>query len=255
MQMSSNQKCVMIVAGETSGDAHGAHLVRAMKKKDPSLFFCGIGGEALKAAGVDILLDASQLSVVGITEVFAKIPNVLNGISIIKKKMRKMHPGLIILIDFPDFNLHIASIARKEGIPVLYYVSPQVWAWRSGRIRKIKQNVDHMAVILPFEKDYYTRHNVPATFVGHPLLDSYSPIEEMKTDDADDANMVIGLLPGSRVSEISRNLPYMLASASILNHRYENITFLLSVAPSISRQWVETYVNPYKNTCRIELVT
>ena len=132
MQTASNKKCVMIVAGETSGDAHGAHLVRAMKKKDPSLSFCGIGGQSLKAAGVDILLDASLLSVVGITEVFVKIPNVLNGISIIKKNMRKMHPGLIILIDFPDFNLHIASIARKEGIPVLYYVSPQVWAWRSG---------------------------------------------------------------------------------------------------------------------------
>ncbi len=255
MPILSDHKQVMIVAGETSGDAHGAHLVHAMKKKDPSLHFTGIGGPALKAAGVDILVDAHDLSVVGITEVFAKIPNVLKGISLLKENIRKLRPGLIILIDFPDFNLHIASIAKKLGVSVLYYVSPQIWAWRSGRIHKIKRNVDHMAVILPFEEDYYRRHNIPATFVGHPLLDSYAPIEKEKSDAADDSHLVIGLLPGSRSSEISRNLPYMLASASLLNGQYENITFLLSVAPSISRQWIETYVDPYKNICRIELVT
>ncbi|MBC2715069.1 MAG: lipid-A-disaccharide synthase [Desulfobacteraceae bacterium] len=254
MTTPSVQKCVMIIAGETSGDAHGAHLVRAMKKKDSSLFFCGIGSDALRTAGVKILVDSKELSVVGITEVFAKIPKVLNGISTVKKLLQGLSPDLIILIDFPDFNLHIASIAKKHGVPVLYYVSPQIWAWRSGRIRKIKQNVDHMAVILPFEKEYYTRHNIPATFVGHPLLDSYSPIEEKKSDNVEDPTPVVGLLPGSRVGEIDRNLPYMLASASILQHRFQNMKFLLSVAPSISRQWVESFVNPYKNTCRIELV-
>lgn len=255
MQTSLNRKYVMMIAGETSGDAHGAHLVRAMKQADPSLRFTGIGGNAMRAEGVDILVDASELSVVGITEVFSKIPTVLNGISIVKKNLRTLRPSLIILIDFPDFNLHIASIARKLGVPVLYYVSPQIWAWRSGRIRKIKQNVDHMAVILPFEEDYYTRYDIPATFVGHPLLDAYAPIQAKKTDDADEGNPVVGLLPGSRVSEISRNLPYMLASASILNRQYEDLSFLLSVAPSISSQWMESFVNPYKKTCRIELVT
>ena len=254
MKMSSDAKCVMIIAGETSGDAHGAHLVRAMMEKDSSIFFCGIGGDALRAAGVEILMEAKELSVVGITEVFAKIPKVLNGISIVKNNLRRLAPDLIILIDFPDFNLHIASTAKKLGVPVLYYVSPQIWAWRSGRIRKIKRNVDHMAVILPFEKDYYTRHNIPATFVGHPLLDSCSPIEGEKLENEADSPTVIGLLPGSRASEIGRNLPYMLASASILQHRFKDIRFLLSVAPSISREWVESFVNPYKNTCRIELV-
>ncbi len=254
MSVSSVQKCVMIIAGETSGDAHGAHLVRAMKKKDPSLFFCGIGGDALKAAGVKILVDAKELSVVGITEVFAKIPKVLNGISTIKKVLQSLHPDLIILIDFPDFNLHIASIAKKHKVPVLYYVSPQIWAWRSGRIRKIKQNVDHMAVILPFEEDYYTRHNIPVTFVGHPILDSYSPLDKKKSDHGAALPPVIGLLPGSRTSEIARNLPLMLASASILQNRFKDIKFLLSIAPAISREWVESFVNPYQNTCRIELV-
>jgi len=254
MKMSSAQKCVMIIAGETSGDVHGAHLVRAMQKKDRSLLFCGIGGEFLRSAGVEILVDAKEISVVGITEVFAKIPKVLDSISIVKDNLCRRSPDLIILIDFPDFNLHIASFAKKQGVPVLYYVSPQIWAWRSGRIRRIKRDVDHMAVILPFEKDFYIRNNIPATFVGHPLLDSYSPIKEEKSDNVADAIPVIGLLPGSRVSEIKRNLPYMLASASILQQRFKNIKFLLSVAPSISKEWIEAFANPYKNTCCIEIV-
>ncbi|MCD6584301.1 MAG: lipid-A-disaccharide synthase [Desulfobacteraceae bacterium] len=253
MKILSAQKSVIIIAGETSGDAHGAHLVCAMKKKDPSLSFYGIGSHALRAAGVNILMDAKELSVVGITEVFVKLPKVLDAISIIKNNLQKLSPELIILIDFPDFNLHIASIAKKQGIPVLYYVSPQIWAWRSGRIRKIKRLVDHMAVILPFEKEYYTRHHIPATFVGNPLLDSYSPIEK-KSDNEAVSPPVVGLLPGSRVSEIKRNLPYMLASATILQHRFKNIKFLLSVAPSVSKEWIASFVDPYKNTCRIEIV-
>lgn len=254
MTLSQSQKTVMIIAGETSGDAHGAHLVRAMKEKAPFLNFCGIGGGALRAAGVDILVDAQTLSVVGITEVFVKIPSVLNAISTIKKNLRERRPDLVILIDFPDFNLHIAAIAKKQGIPVLYYVSPQIWAWRSGRIRKIRKNVDHMAVILPFEAEFYARGNVPVTFVGHPLLDACFPKPEKEPDPSAASPPVIGLLPGSRVGEISRNLPFMLASATVLQRRFKNIRFLLSIAPSISREWVESFVGPYRKTCAIEVV-
>ena len=256
MTISSAPKTVMIIAGETSGDAHGAHLVRAMKKMAPALVFCGIGGDALRAAGVEILVEARNLSVVGITEVFAKIPSVLKAISTVKKNLRQRRPSLVILIDFPDFNLHIAAIAKKQGIPVLYYVSPQIWAWRSGRIRKIRKTVDHVAVILPFEADYYARRDVAATFVGHPLLDAHSPPEDMPPDPGGVApTPVIGLLPGSRVSEISRNLPFMLASATLLRQRFGNIQFLLSIAPSISREWVESFVNPYQKTCPVELIS
>ncbi len=255
--MPSDAKTVMIIAGETSGDVHGAHLVAAMRQKDPSLAFSGIGGPALRAAGVEILMDSHDLSVVGITEVAAKIPNVLAGISIIKKKLRQRRPCLMILIDFPDFNLHIASIAKKMGVPVLYYVSPQIWAWRSGRIHKIKRCVDHMAVILPFEADYYRRHNIPATFVGHPLMDGCRPLPQTQPaaqpNAMENTAPVVGLLPGSRRSEISRNLPYMLASASLLNRKYPDIRFLLSVAPSISSEWIDSYAGPYKKTCRIEI--
>ncbi len=250
-----NQKCVVIIAGETSGDVHGANLVRAMKKRDGSIFFCGIGGEALRNEGVKLLADAAELSVVGVTEVFSKIPKVLQKMSSIKNLLRGLKPDLIILIDFPDFNLHVAAFAKKLGIPVLYYISPQVWAWRSGRIRKIKKTVDKMAVILPFEEAYYAAYNVPATFVGHPLLDDYVPLPEGGKDKSEAFSPVVGLLPGSRVTEIEKNLPVMLAAASVLRTRFENIQFIVSQAPSIDREWMEKFIAPYRASCRIELMS
>jgi lipid-A-disaccharide synthase len=256
MTASSASKTVLIIAGETSGDAHGAHLVRAMRAKDPALEFLGIGGEALRKAGVEILVDAGTLSVVGITEVFAKLPEVLDAISRVKDALRRRRPDLVILIDVPDFNLRIAALAKKRKIPVLYYVSPQIWAWRSGRIRKIRKTVDHVAVILPFEAEYYAQRNVAATFVGHPLLDACSPdAQKPPAVFGEGEGPVIGLLPGSRVSEISRNLPFMLAAASVLRQRFPAIRFLLSIAPAIDREWVASFVAPYRKTCPMELVS
>ena len=134
MMTLSTHKKVLIIAGETSGDAHGAELVREIKKLNETITFCGIGGEGLKSEGVKILVDASELSVVGITEVFSKLPAVLKSYSSVKNILRIERPDLVILIDFPDFNLAVAKIAKKFKIPVLYYISPQIWAWRSGRI-------------------------------------------------------------------------------------------------------------------------
>ncbi|MBU1163767.1 MAG: lipid-A-disaccharide synthase, partial [Proteobacteria bacterium] len=165
-------KHVMIIAGEASGDLHGSKLVRAICNKNKEIYFCGIGGQALKKAGVKILVDASELSVVGITEVFSKIPNLFKAMSVVKRHLKSLKPDLVILIDFPDFNLKIAAAAKKLGIPILYYISPQVWAWRPGRVKTIRELVNHVAVILPFEEDFYKKHNVPVTFVGHPLLDN-----------------------------------------------------------------------------------
>ena len=248
------QKRVMIIAGEASGDSHGAQVVSAMKRKDGAISFCGIGGPALKAAGVDILIDAKELSVVGITEVLVKLPQVFKSIAVIKESLKNLRPDLLILVDFPDFNLHIATIARKLNVPVLYYISPTVWAWRAGRIHKIKKNVDHMALILPFELAYYTRHNIPATFVGHPILDYYPSGTTAPVERPADQPLTVGLLPGSRHGEIEKNLPEMLAAASQLHNRFPGIRFLLSVAPTIDRAWLETYIAPYKKTCRIALV-
>ena len=246
-------KCVLIIAGETSGDFHGAHLVRALRKKDARIFFCGIGGERLKAEGVRLLMAAHEISVVGITEVISKIPKVFSGISAIKKIFNGLRPDLIILIDFPDFNLHIAKLAKKQGVPVLYYISPQIWAWRSGRIEKIRQYVDQMAVILPFEQDYYRKYNVPATFVGHPLLDYY-PEQDTLIADGVRNDLIIGLLPGSRRGEIEKNLPVMLAAATRIQETFPEIRFLISIAPGIDGQWVDQFIRPYRNGCRIEQV-
>ena len=156
MNPGASQFCVTILAGEASGDQHGAKLVSAMQKKTSSLFFCGMGGDALRRAGVRIVMEASELTVVGITEVFVKIPAILKGMAKIKKLLISLKPDLLILIDFPDFNLHIAAVAKKLDIPVLYYISPQIWAWRQGRVKRIGKIIDHMAVILPFEQRFYT---------------------------------------------------------------------------------------------------
>ncbi len=242
MKSNSNPPCVVVIAGEASGDQHGAKLVAAMQKKHPGLFFCGVGGPALRQAGVRIVLNAAEVTVVGITEVISKIYSILKGLGIIKKLLKSLRPDLVILIDFPDFNLHIAGVAQKLGIPVLYYISPQIWAWRRGRIKKIKRRVDHMAVILPFEEQFYRDHHVPVTFVGHPLLDDSLPAAEQALKDGIQYPPVIGLVPGSRETEIIRLLPVMLEAADILKQRLKHVTFIISRAPSIKWQLIDSII-------------
>lgn len=245
----------MIIAGEASGDLHGSKLVLAMREKNSDLFFCGIGGQALRDAGVKIIVDASQLSVVGISEVFSKMPSLFRGMSVAKKLLKSLKPDLLIIIDFPDFNLHIAGTAKKLGIPVLYYISPQVWAWRPGRVKKIRKIVDHVAVILPFEEDFYKKHQVRVSFVGHPLLDTHLFSEESSIAANAGDIPVVGLLPGSRDREIAKLLPVMLQSARILLERDKNMKFIVSVAPSIKRKFVETIVEEYRGEYDFELVS
>lgn len=235
----SDVKRIMIIAGEASGDLHGSRLIKAIKEKKNGLFFFGIGGNLLKEAGVKIIKDASTLSVVGITEVVSKIFSLIKGMADAKKALKTLKPDLLILIDFPDFNLHIAAAAKKLGIPVLYYISPQVWAWRQGRVKKLKNLVNHLAVILPFEKDFFKKHGIPVTYVGHPLLDGeiYVPENKKKTD-----TQVIGLLPGSRDSEVARHLPVMLEAAVLINKKIKDIEITVSLASTVKRQHVEKII-------------
>lgn len=242
MNLISHHPCVAIVAGEASGDQHGANLVSAMQKKQPGISFYGIGGPALKQAGVNIVVDAAELTVVGITEVISKIPAILKGMGSVKKLLKSLKPDLLILIDFPDFNLHMAAVARKLRIPVLYYISPQIWAWRKGRVRKIKRRVDHMAVLLPFEAQFYRRHNVPVTFVGHPLLDTCLPAVEQALRRRTLENPIIGLLPGSRESEIIRLLPTMLEAADLLRQQLKHVTFVISQAHTVKRALMDPII-------------
>jgi lipid-A-disaccharide synthase len=224
---------VAIVAGEASGDQHGGKLVAAMRRRDAGLVFSGIGGPALQAAGVNILVDAAELSVVGLTEVFVKLPAILRALRAMRRLLREFRPDLLILIDFPDFNLRIAAAARRLGIPVLYFISPQVWAWRSGRVRQIRRRVDHMAVILPFEADFYRAQRVPVTFVGHPLLDDPPAPAVPAYRVGGGSGPVIGLLPGSRSGEVARHLPVMLAAARLMKQRHRAARFIVSRTASV----------------------
>ncbi|MFC1881581.1 lipid-A-disaccharide synthase, partial [Thermodesulfobacteriota bacterium] len=251
----SHQTCVAIIAGEASGDQHGAKLVQAMQKKNPDLFFCGIGGPALRQAGVRILVDACELTVVGITEVFSKLPGILKGMGTIKKLLKSLKPELLILIDFPDFNLHIAATAKKIGIPVLYYISPQIWAWRQGRVKRIGRLVNHMAVILPFEQQFYTANNVPATFVGHPLLDTPLPTADEIFTTSVEGPVTIGLVPGSRDNEIARHLPVMLNTADILKDRLKQARFIISQAASVERKQIEVVVADHPCRMNVDIIS
>ena len=251
MASNSTSSTVVIVAGEASGDLHGAKLVDAMQARTDRLYFLGVGGPALRRAGVRIVVEAAALSVVGVTEVVAKLPAILKGLKTVKRYLKKLKPDLLILIDFPDFNLNLAAAAKKMGIRVLYYVSPQIWAWRPGRVKRIARLVDHMAVILPFEEKFYKKHQVPVTFVGHPLLDNPLPVSVETFKKPNGAQPVVGLLPGSRESEIIRHVPVMLETAGILKARFSGLKFLISHAPSVCKEQLELLVN--KNQSDIDL--
>ncbi len=250
----NDQKMVMIITGEASGDLHASKLVKALRKRGRNLFFCGIGGQALKDEKVRILVNASALAAVGITESFKKIPGILKKLAFVKMYIKNLRPDLLILLDFPEFNLNVASTAKKNGIPVLYYISPQFWAWRPGRINKIKKRVNHVAVILPFEEDIYRKHEIPVTFVGHPLLDSNLPPIDMKNEREIRINPVIGFLPGSREREIERHLPIMLNAARILRNRKKNVKFIISIAHTVKRKLVEKIVEKYQQIGEFELL-
>ncbi|HPR15315.1 MAG TPA: lipid-A-disaccharide synthase, partial [Smithella sp.] len=213
-------KTVLIIAGEASGDMHGANLVREMLNRDPALKFYGIGGKKMLQEGVQLLADASTMAVVGLTEVVFKLKDILKIMRTIKKSLDERRPDLVILIDYPDFNLPVAKAARRHNIKVLYYISPQVWAWRQSRIEQIKKTVTRMAVILPFEVETYRRHGFAADYVGHPLLDmiktTYSKKESRKKFDLHEDKITIGILPGSRMSEIKKLLPELLQAATIM---------------------------------------
>ena len=236
---------IMIVAGEASGDLHGANLVRAMRQQAPHLHFCGMGGTELMQAGVELLCDAAKMAVVGAVEVLSHLGDILRARRTLINRLRHRRPALLILIDYPDFNLLLARTAKQLGIPVFYYISPQVWAWRSGRVRTIKRLTDRVAVILPFEQTFYARHGMQVDFVGHPLMDSVTPgitPAQFKVQHGiDPSRPVIGLLPGSRRKEVAALLPDFLAAAGLIAASHPQAVFLLPQAPTISRSLLEEH--------------
>ncbi len=252
---------VMIIAGEASGDLHGAKLVRAMQKVRPELTFCGMGGKELLAAGVDILFDAKKIAVVGLAEVISHLPDILTAQKILRKTIKKEHPELLIIIDFPDFNLMLAKFAKKLGIPVFYYISPQVWAWRPGRVKTIAQRVDRVGVILPFEEEFFRSRGLIADYVGHPLLDSVKITKNRrkfcKEQTIDPESLCIGLLPGSRKKEIVSLLPILLKSAQrVQKQKQQKMVFLIPLASTISKSEIrENGLDKFGSNLDIRIIT
>ena len=238
---------VMIVAGEASGDLHGAFLVREMLTINPSLQFYGIGGNKMKEAGVQLLAHAADIAVVGVSEVFSKIGTFIKINAGIRKSMDQLKPDLVILIDFPDFNLNIvARAAKKRNIKIFYYISPQVWAWRGGRVQQIKKLVDQMAVILPFEVDFYAAHGFAVHYVGHPLRDtvktSFTKPQARLRFGLAEKQTTIGLLPGSRTSEINRLLPEILQAAKIIAQKIPDVQYILPLADTLEEKAVSSMI-------------
>lgn len=228
---------IMIVAGEASGDMHGARLIAALKEQAPGAQVCGIGGPELTRQGVEILYDSSQLAVVGIVEVISHLSFIRAALRTLENRLKEQQPDLLILIDYPDFNLIMAKKAKRLGIPVFYYISPQVWAWRSGRVKTIKKLVDRMAVILPFEQEFYRERGMTVDFVGHPLMDSVRTTRTredfLQSLGIDPESTVIGILPGSRKREIAGMLPIFLEAAKRMQEQLTKPVFLLPLAPTL----------------------
>lgn len=230
-------KKIMIVAGEASGDIYGAGLVRSVHQHDPGVQFFGIGGVRMREVGCQTLVDSADMAVVGLVEVLKHFNIIASAFLRLKQVLQQEPPDLLILIDYPGFNLRLAKVAKRCGVKVLYYISPQIWAWRQGRVHKIKKLVDQMAVILPFEAQFYERAGVPVTFVGHPMADlvqvAVTKEEAAKSFGLDPSCPVIGLFPGSRYNEVSRLLPVILGAARLLHQRFPTVRFVLPLASTL----------------------
>lgn len=220
-----------IVAGEASGDLHGSNLMKALKERDAEADFRFWGGDLMQSVGGELIKHYKEMAFMGFFEVATHLRQVLNNIKVCEVDILLYEPDVLILIDYPGFNLRIAEFAHEHGIKVIYYISPQVWAWKKNRIHKIKRCVDEMIVILPFEKEFYEKHQVPVHFVGHPLLDAIDKdirkseaVTDFRQRNNLDEREIVAILPGSRKQEIDKMLPVMLEVAT----QYPQYQFIVS---------------------------
>ncbi|HEX9861453.1 MAG TPA: lipid-A-disaccharide synthase [Nitrospirota bacterium] len=247
---------VMIVAGEASGDLHGGNLARALLAQRPGIELFGIGGENMRAAGVDTLVDNREIAVVGIWEVLSHFGVIKAAFDRMKRILEDDPPELVILIDYPDFNLRLAKIARKAGVRVVYYISPQVWAWRRGRVKKMAGLIDKMLVAFQFEEKFYKDAGIDCAFVGHPLLDAVGETpgrEELASRlGLDPERPVAGLLPGSRKKELSFHLPVILESYRLLKDKMPDVQGVIPVAGTLARSDFRPYMQGFEDVRLVE---
>ncbi|WGS84672.1 lipid-A-disaccharide synthase [Methylomonas sp. UP202] len=235
---------VLFSAGESSGDRHAAHMYQAMRATDSGVRGLGMGGSAMREAGIDIRYDSSGIGVIGLVEVLKHYREIRRALKIMKALVVAEKPDLLVCVDYKEFNLKLAQFAKRLGVKVLFYVSPQVWAWRPGRVKTYGKAIDMMAVIFPFETRYYQDEGVPVRYVGHPSVDKVKPLygrdEDFSRFDLDPLRPVIGILPGSRSNEIKRMLPVMLEAAAILARRAPKPQFLLPQADSVDDEQIQS---------------
>lgn len=239
--MADRAPLVMLSAGEASGDQHAASLFRELKAIIPGVRGIGMGGPAMQAAGIDIRFDSSGIGVIGLAEIARHYGEIRGALNLMRNLARDERPDLLICVDYKEFNFRLAKAAKALGIKVLFYVSPQVWAWRQGRVKTYGQIIDHMAVIFPFELPFYEAHGVPATYVGHPLA---GKVKATKSPDAVLAGLgflepkapLIGILPGSRSNELARLLPILLRAAANLKGTHPDVRFVVFKAPTLQRE-------------------
>ncbi len=234
-----------IIAGEASGDLHASNLMKALKEKDIHTQFRFWGGDLMQNIGGDLVKHYRDLAFMGFAEVLMNLRTILNNIKFCKQDIINYRPDILILVDYPGFNMRIAEFAKQKNIPVHYYISPQIWAWKENRIKKIKRDVDQMYVILPFEKEFYEKkHNFPVHFVGHPLLDAIADrdqfdIEKFKKDNGLNNKSIIALLPGSRKQEITKMLSVMLKMVD----KFSDFQFVIAGAPSQDLEFYKKIIN------------
>lgn len=233
----SLQKNIVVITGEASGDAHAGRMIAELKQIAPDVTIKGIGGENMRAAGAEIIVDFSELAVMGLVEVLKRYRHIKKIFNQVVVMLKVEQPDLLVLIDYPGFNLKLAKVAKKLGIPVLYYISPKVWAWRKGRVKTIRKVVDHIAVLFPFEVPIYEEAGVPVTCVGHPLVDAVQKTltsEQAKAKfDLDSKHRVVGLFPGSRRSEVEVLLPIMIEAAEQIHHHHYDVSIVLPLASGL----------------------
>jgi len=242
--MPERNKQILIVAGEASADRYGAALARQLQtlRGEDTLRFWGAGGDAMRQAGVELLAHVRDLGQIGPREVISGLRAYYNVFRRIVNRVEKEPPDVAVLLDFPDFNLRLAKKIKRRNVKVVYYISPQVWAWRGGRVRAIRKYVDKMLVILPFEEAYYRERGVDAAFVGHPLLEDFHPVADrrrfLESLELNPEQKTVALLAGSRRKEIEYILPVMLSSARLLANRVP-VQFLISAAPTVDLKQIQ----------------
>ena len=232
-------KKIYIISGEASGDLHAANLVSELKKQNNSLEFRAWGGDRLINEGVIIDKHIRELAFMGFLEVLLNLKTILRNIRSCKKNLLDFKPDLLILVDYPGFNLRIAKWAKSQNIPVYYYISPQIWAWKESRIHLIKKTVERMYCILPFEKDFYMKHSLNVSYLGHPLLDEVNKFKMLNYNSLELENKrpILAILPGSRKQEIERKLPLMIAASS----QFPEYTVIVACAPNLDLAYYEKF--------------